>query len=112
MIATTRPTRRRPALLGAIHPLGAVPAALVRAFVLLGFGTPKTGDRVTVEGTVAEDGIAGLVLNTSHGRLWLAGIASLSPTVEPGDKVRVEGEFFEFSIHHLSGVRVEQVERL
>ncbi len=89
-----------------------MPAALVLAFVLLGFGTPKTGDRVTVEGTVAEDGIAGLVLDTSFGRLWLAGIARLDPTVEPGDGVRVEGEFFAFSIHHLSGVMVEQVERL
>jgi hypothetical protein len=91
-------------------------AAVAFALALAAFGGPKTGDRVAWEGTIVEPPKEwagpriGLRTRRVPGRFVFL-VGEDLPELRPGEKVRVEGTFYEYSIHMRSVVHVDRVER-
>jgi hypothetical protein len=90
-----------------------VAAMVVLLVALSGCGRPKTGDQVSIGGELVKppEAWAGPPVGLrSHdlpgGFVYLQGHLG---GFEPGDKVRVEGTFFEYSIHMRSVIRVEAI---
>jgi hypothetical protein len=82
---------------------------------LIGRRAPKTGDQITVDGELVERPKEWmgppLVLRTGGlpgGYLYLVGDLG---GFEPGERVRVAGTYFEYSIYVQSGIQVEKITR-
>jgi hypothetical protein len=89
--------------------------ALLALASLSGYGMPETGDRVSYAGKLVKPprGWVGPPVGLEATKL-LGGFVYLQGDLgdfEPGDRVRVEGTFFEYSIYMRSVIQVEKVTR-